>query len=226
MKSIQNPSFFDKGKILLFFNVFVIIHPRSFTHSLRFQMKVLVHSWDDLIIHLMVIAAQIRALQNQPDLIVAIARGGLVPARILSDLLGPKVASFTVSSYDGLQRKDDEHMSFELGGRLDHHRHVLLVDDVSDSGMTFARAIKYLRKHGAGKITTTAIFTKPGSVLPPDIYAVETDAWIIFPFDILENIRKLREKQREKGISDSKIHQWFIELNIPSAYLFLLLQES
>lgn len=188
-------------------------------------MNVLVHTWDDLTAHLMAMAAKIRELPEQPDIIVAIARGGLVPARILSDLLGPTVASYTVSSYEALQRNSDEHMSFELGGRLDHHKHVLLVDDVSDTGHTFTRAIKYLRKHGAGKITTAAIFTKPGSILPPDIYAAETDAWIIFPFDILENLRDLRKKRREQGIPDPETYQWFIQLDIPSAYLFLLLQE-
>lgn len=186
------------------------------------EMRVLVYSWDDLMTHLMAIAAKIRALPDQPDIIVAIARGGLVPARILSDLLGPTVASYTVSSYEALQRNSDEHMSFELGGRLDKHKHVLLVDDVSDTGNTFARAMKYLRKHGAGKITTAAMFTKPGSILPPDVYAAETDAWIVFPFDILENLHDLRKKRREKGISDWETYQWFLELNIPPAYLKLL----
>lgn len=187
-------------------------------------MNFLVHTWTDFTTDLQNIASLIRARPEQPDIIVAIARGGLVPARILSDFLGLQVASFTVSSYSGLKRNDDQHMSFELGGRLDD-RHVLLVDDVSDSGHTFARATKYLHKHGAKKITTAAIFTKPGSVHLPDVFAKETDAWVIFPFEILENIREIRTKWRNEKTTEEEIIRRFIELKIPHAYLSLLLKE-
>lgn len=187
-------------------------------------MKFLVHSWDDLTGHLLTMASQVRERSEQPDLIVAIARGGLSVAHILSDLLHLPVASFTVSSYSGLTRNDDQHMSFELGGRLDG-RHVLLVDDVSDSGHTFVRAIKYLKKHGAYKITTAAIFTKPATLHPPDVFAQQTDAWIIFPFDLLENVRDIRAKWRTEGVPEKEIDRRFVEMHIPPNYL-LLLSES
>lgn len=184
-------------------------------------MQFLVHSWSDLIVHLMAMAAEIRKRPEQPDVIVAIARGGLTVAHILSDLLSLPVASFTVSSYSGLKRNTDQHMAFELGGRLDG-KHVLLVDDVSDSGHTFVRAIKYLRKNGADNITTAAVFTKPESKHPPDVFAQQTDAWVIFPFDILENIREIREKLRADGMSEDDILQKFILHHIPANYLLLL----
>ncbi len=182
-------------------------------------MEILVHSWDQLISHLMMMAVQIRARPEQPDLIVAIARGGLVPARILSDLLGLQVASYTVSSYSGLKKNDDEHMSFGIGGRLDG-RHVLLIDDVSDTGHTFVRAIKYLNKHGAKKITTAAVFTKPGSIHPPDIFVEETSKWIIFPFDILENLGSVQTKLLAEGMSREDIMRKFVFHQIPASYLF------
>ena len=187
-------------------------------------MNFLIHSWSDLTSDLQNISMQIRARAEQPDIIVAIARGGLVPARILSDFLGLQVASFTVSSYSGLKRNDDQHMAFELGGRLDD-RHVLLVDDVSDSGHTFARAMKYLHKHGAKKITTAAIFTKPKSVHLPDVFAKETDAWVIFPFEVLEGIREVRAKWRTEKLSEEVILRRFVELKIPHEYLKLLFLE-
>lgn len=184
-------------------------------------MQFLVHSWADLTVHLMAMASEIRKRPDQPDLIVAIARGGLSIAHILSDLLNLPVASFTVSSYSELQKQGKPHMSFEIGGRLDD-RHVLLVDDVSDSGQTFVRAKKYLDKNGAKKITTAAVFTKPGTELPPDVFAAETDRWIIFPFDLLENICDVRAKWRIEGFSDAEIGTRFVEMNIPSSYLKLL----
>lgn len=184
----------------------------------------LVHSWSDLTAHMLCMAEQIQSRSEKPDLIIAIARGGLTIAHILSDLLKLPVASFTVSSYSELKRKDELKMLFELGGRLDG-RHVLLVDDVSDSGRTFTRATRYLLKNGAAKITTAAVFTKPNTEFPPDVFVEQTDKWIIFPFDLLENLRDIRKGWREEKITEEVILRRFSKMKIPRVYLKLLLFE-
>lgn len=187
-------------------------------------MRFFVHTWEDMADDLMTIALQVKELPDKPSLIIAIARGGLVPARLLSDFLSLPVASYTVSSYEDLKQKKEEKMLFDVGGRLDG-QHVLLVDDVSDTGMTFTRAKKYLTKLGAEKITTAAIFSKPASILPPDVFARETDAWIIFPFDMFENLLKIRKRWRKEGIAEDKILREFVRMDIPHAYIKQLLLE-
>jgi hypoxanthine phosphoribosyltransferase len=187
-------------------------------------MDFLFQTWEETSNDLMMMASQIKELPERPNLIIAIARGGLVPARLLSDFLSLPVASYTVSSYGDLKQKKEEQMFFGVGGRLDG-KHVLLVDDVSDTGMTFTRAKEYLIKLGAGKITTTAIFSKPCSILPPDVFARETDAWIIFPFDLFENLLKIRKRWREEGVKEALIFQRFGKMKIPHTYLKRLLLE-
>lgn len=187
-------------------------------------MNFLVHTWQEMTSDLMMMSSQIKELPERPKLIIGIARGGLVPARLLSDFLSLPVASYTVSSYEDLKQKKEEKMLFDVGGRLDG-QHVLLVDDVSDTGMTFARAKKYLTKLGAEKITTAAIFSKPSSLLPPDIYARETDAWIIFPFDMYENLVKIRKKWRDEGVSELLIIRRLNLMEIPHNYIKELLLE-
>jgi hypoxanthine phosphoribosyltransferase len=187
-------------------------------------MRFLVPTWEEVTGDLMMMASQIKELPEHPNLVIAIARGGLVPARILSDFLSLPVASYTVSSYEDLKQKKEEKMLFDVGGRLDG-QHILLVDDVSDTGMTFTRAKKYLTKLGADKITTAAIFSKPASILPPDVYARVTDSWIIFPFDMFENLLKIRKRWRGEGVAEENIIRRFEILRIPHDYLKRLLLE-
>lgn len=184
-------------------------------------MQFLLLSWDEIVSHLMNVAEQIRARSDKPDLIIGIARGGLSVAHILSDLLSLPVASFTVSSYHELKRKDTLTLTYGIGGKL-NGKHVLLVDDVSDSGRTFVRAKKYLCKNGAEKITTAAVFTKPQSAYTPDAFAAKTDHWIIFPFDLFESIRDIKTRWRKEGMDETMISQRFVEMGIPVLYLTLL----
>lgn len=186
--------------------------------------KFLVHTWKDLTEHMINLAEQIETRQEKTDLIIAIARGGLTIAHLLSDLLKLPVASFTVSSYHELKRSDELKMLFEIGGKLDG-QHVLLVDDVSDSGRTFLRATRYLSKNGAAKITTASVFIKPKTEFSPDVYVEETDKWIIFPFDLLENLRDIRKQWRSEGIAEEIILQRFARMKIPRIYLKRLFLE-
>jgi len=175
-------------------------------------------SWEELVVYLRSIANKIQTLEEKPDIIVGIARGGLSIAHILSDMLNLPVASFTVSSYKDVNERGELNFHFNLGGRLDG-KHVLVVDDVSDTGTTFIRATEYVTSLGARKVTTASVFIKPASVFAPDISACVTSAWIIFPFDRLENMRKrARAWRRKYGVSDEEISGCWEALNIPQMY--------
>ena len=126
------------------------------------------------------------------DLIVGIARGGLTIAHIASDFLKLPVASFTVSSYKDLKQQDLSDISYHVGGDL-HQKNILLMDDVSDTGKTFVRGIKYLEELGAESIITASPFIKPWTKHLPDYYVQEVDEWIVFPYDIRETIEALQK---------------------------------
>jgi hypothetical protein len=124
------------------------------------------------------------------------------------------LASFTISSYKDLEKQEVLEISYEVGGSLAGKR-VLLVDDVSDSGRTFERGIIHLQKLGATSIKTAAVFVKPTTKHLPDYSLLQTDKWIIFPFDKRETVLSLMKDYKKKGFTIEQIKHNLRELKIP-----------
>ncbi|HSP75451.1 MAG TPA: phosphoribosyltransferase [Cryobacterium sp.] len=120
----------------------------------------------------------------RPDVVIAIARGGLLLAGAMSYALGTKnCGSINVQFYTGVDERLPEPVL--SGPMLDAPSltglRVLLVDDVSDSGHTLAMVVALLRET-ACEVRTATLYTKPRTVLVPDFTWCETDRWIVFPW--------------------------------------------
>ncbi|MCX6768843.1 MAG: phosphoribosyltransferase, partial [Candidatus Micrarchaeota archaeon] len=108
-------------------------------------MKLLSISWADNAKLCEGLAASISSSGFRPDMIVGISRGGLVPARILSDILGVReLFTIRVSFYTGVGKTATAPKIVQpLVGRLEGKK-VLLVDDVSDTGKSLMVAKEHL----------------------------------------------------------------------------------
>ena len=120
----------------------------------------------------------------RPDAIVAIARGGLPLAGALGYALDVKMlGSLNVEFYTGVESRLDEPVL--LPPALDQAalvgKHVLLVDDVADSGRTLALVLQLLQA-GGGEVRTVCLYSKPGTVHEPDYVWRRTARWIMFPW--------------------------------------------
>jgi len=128
----------------------------------------------------------------RPDLIVAIARGGYMPARILSDFLGqPDMDSFRIEHHRNAQKQAAALVRYPLAADIAGRR-VLLVDDVSDSGETFAAALDHLHTRGApAQLKTAVLHHKVVSRYAPDYYACKVIKWrwIVYPRAVAEDLR-------------------------------------
>jgi uncharacterized protein len=155
---------------------------------------------------------------NNFDVIVAVARGGLTISHILSDTLGLPITSFTVSSYRDLKQQENLKVTFKIGNKLENKK-ILLVDDISDTGTTFIRGINYLHELGATEIKTAALFTKPWTKFVPDYYVEEVDKWIIFPYEGKETVQSLAKKLIKDGKSRTEIKTFLTKLNIHPKYI-------
>jgi uncharacterized protein len=119
-----------------------------------------------------------------PEIVIAIARGGLLLAGAIAYALDVKsCGALNVEFYSGIgQRLPDP---IVLPPRLDEPslagKRVLLVDDVSDSGRTLAMVVGMLKAAGAD-LRTVVLYTKPGTVYEPDFTWRRTDRWILFPW--------------------------------------------
>jgi uncharacterized protein len=119
-----------------------------------------------------------------PDVVVAIARGGLLPAGAIAYALGVKnCGALNVEFYTGIGTVLDapEVLPPALDIAYLAGRRVLLVDDVADSGRTLAMAVEMLTQRGAD-VRSVTVYTKPGSIATPDYSWRETALWIDFPW--------------------------------------------
>ncbi|WP_137845258.1 phosphoribosyltransferase [Microbacterium sp. 2FI] len=119
-----------------------------------------------------------------PEVVVAIARGGLLPAGALAYALGIKnCGAINVEFYTGIGTVLDapEVLPPALDMSYLDGRRVLLVDDVADSGRTLALAVRLLQERGA-EVRSATIYTKPSTIIQPDYAWKDTGLWIDFPW--------------------------------------------
>jgi hypoxanthine phosphoribosyltransferase len=123
----------------------------------------------------------------EPDMVIAIARGGLLLAGAVSYALGIKACgALNVEFYTGVDERLPEPVVLPPmldSSALDAKR-VLLVDDVSDSGRTLAMVVDLIAASGA-EVRTVCLYSKPRTVLEPDFVWRRTDRWITFPWSAL-----------------------------------------
>jgi hypoxanthine phosphoribosyltransferase len=141
-------------------------------------------SWDELDRLVAGLAERLRG--EQFDLMLAITRGGLVPAGMLAYRLRIRnILVAAVEFYDdqGQPGPKPSFLQFPADPQLRGQR-ILVVDEVWDSGTTIHAVTERVRL--AGGIPTTAVLhwkpvrsTVPGE---PDVHAVTTDAWVVYPF--------------------------------------------
>ena len=145
---------------------------------------------------------------------VAISRGGLVIARIFSDLLSIPISHITIEAYKNL-KQEKKPIITELPSRLFHNETILIVDEISDSGKTFKRALSYFHKFSKIKIYTLAPYIKPKTKHIPNYYKEKVNGWIIFPYEIKETASAFLKifKNRNntiKKLLDIGFHKWEI----------------
>lgn len=140
--------------------------------------KKLYINWDEFHNHAKELCEKIKQ-SGEYDKIVAISRGGLIPAGILAYELNIRNSqAINISSYDeDKQRKDEDIEIFGNVGEVNEK--TLIVDDLSDTGKTF----RILRKiYPQAKYVAVYAKEKGRSVV--DIYACPMpDEWIVFPWD-------------------------------------------
>jgi hypoxanthine phosphoribosyltransferase len=135
-----------------------------------------------------------------PDIIIGIARGGWIPARLLSDLLEVNnLESIRIEFYLNIEKTRKNPVLTQKIQTKISNKTILLVDDVADSGKSLNLAKNYLltEKNKEHKIAT--IYKKPQSKIEPDYYEKITKNWIIFPWETKETAKKIYRKAKKEG---------------------------
>ena len=101
------------------------------------------------------LATLIRESGYRPDIVIAIGRGGYVPARLVCDYMDiMALTSIKIEHYmSGPDKQQKAMIRYPLHTAIKHQR-VLLVDDVNDSGDTLQIATKHLQTFQPGEVRT------------------------------------------------------------------------
>ncbi len=172
-------------------------------------------SWSNIEKDCKKIAREIRKKKVAFDLIVGLARGGLVPARLLCDYLGSdELYVVRVKFYRGVGETMEKPLVLHATQFDVAEKDVLLVDDIADTGKSLQAAVQHLRARDAGKIFVATLVKKPHSIFTPDLYVRETSAWVIFPWEVYETARSVaasksaKEAARERKRAKIKSSEW------------------
>ena len=136
----------------------------------------------------------------KPTVLVGIMRGAAPILDILSRILKLPIAYIVIQSYSGNKMEDRQgQLMFareisSLAENKDFDR-VLLVDDLSDTGLTLNKSIEWLKKYEPTKnyineVKTACLWKKKSSTFEPDFCPVklDSDPWIVQPTEHYEEL--------------------------------------
>ena len=150
------------------------------------------------------------SLSFKPDTIVGISRGGLVPGRILSDMMWIKDLQSVKTEHWGLTATVDGKASIKNRSVLFlEKKRVLLVDDITDTGESMTLAKEYISEFSPMEVGTAALLHINRSRFVPDFYAEEIDnsnwTWFIFPWNIHEDLDNLSGRTMVSPMTTSEL---------------------
>ena len=148
------------------------------------------------------VADEVRASDYEPDVIVALARGGWFAGRCLCDFLGlDDLASLKVEHYVGTAEKTGEPVvRYPMPEGSVAGKQVLVVDDIADTGGSIRRAEEYVVEREPAEVRTATLQLLGTSSFEPDYVGerLEQWAWIVYPWNFIEDMIDLTEGVVEK----------------------------
>ena len=141
-------------------------------------------TWADYGVGVRELARQIADDNFRPDIILGIARGGLIPTGSLGYALSIKNCYImNVEYYTDVEERLD--VPVILPPYLElvdlEHADVLVVDDVADTGHTLAKVYEFVGP-SVRSVRAAVLYEKPRSVITCEYVWRRTDRWINFPW--------------------------------------------
>lgn len=156
-------------------------------------------SWEDVEHATLKIVHAMKKDHYQPDIIISLARSGLIPAAMISYTLGNKQLYFIKAELTKTQRagKDQDFLprpvlTQRIKRSLKGHR-LLVVDEMTVSGATLELVSGYLKTKKPLSVKYAVLFKQPWSHFKPDYYGKVLTDWPLYPWkDLRNNIRDPR----------------------------------
>lgn len=138
-------------------------------------------NWEEVMDILKTIALEARR-DFDPDMVLGVARGGLIPATILACILQVDLYPVALTrKFRGQVVRDRPVFLIPVPETVEGRR-VLIADEMVLSGETLLMAAQETKKKGARKVRTAALWATLDG-WKPDWWGMETAGWIMFPWD-------------------------------------------
>lgn len=160
-------------------------------------MKKIYHTWQDVENQVQEILRQLHLSNWEPDYVVGLTRGGLVPANLISQYLEVPMETLKVSLRDDNSLPES---NLWMAEDAYYGKKILIVDDINDSGAT----LKWIQENWeefhpskpepwstiwnstvrfAVLVNNEASEYKRIDYSSVDINKAEEDSWIVFPWE-------------------------------------------
>jgi hypoxanthine phosphoribosyltransferase len=181
------------------------------------KVPVKIVSWDEIVEWSKGLAQKISESGYKPDAIVAVARGGYVPARLLCDFLDINDLLSVQSQHWVEAARAAEKAILKYPYTVDMSgKKLLLVDDIVDTGDTLLLAKDFIVKNWRPDDVKIAVlqWISPVAKFKPDYYHIEVKDWTWFqyPWTRLEDLQQfiariLKEDERLKNKEKIQLEQ-------------------
>lgn len=132
-------------------------------------------------------------LPNHYDTIIGIANGGMIPATLIAKRLKvDRLLSANIKSYQNDKPRNNVHteedvvkvISFPSKNDLKDSKSVLIVDDLSDTGLTLIKVEEIIKDYKCN-FSFATLYYKPKTKFKPyyTMSEIENNAWIVFPWE-------------------------------------------
>jgi uncharacterized protein len=149
------------------------------------------------------ISTEIKHSGYEPDIIIALARGGWFAGRVLCDFLGlDDLSSLKVEHYIGATAIDsgEPYIKYPLSDNVIEGKKVLIVDDIVDTGKSMLSAKAYVEGRNPIEVRTASLQYLGSSKIDPDYVGerLEDWAWIVYPWNFMEDMISILAKCMRK----------------------------
>ncbi|NEU57664.1 phosphoribosyltransferase [Halorussus sp. MSC15.2] len=153
------------------------------------------------------VSDQVKRDSFEPDVVVALARGGWFAGRCICDFLGmDDLTSLKMEHYVGTAEKAGEpEVRYPMPEGSVAGKDVLIIDDIADTGGSIERAEEYVSERDAGEIRTATLQLLQTSEFEPDYIGERLDewAWIVYPWNFIEDMIDITSGVMDKADGDA-----------------------
>jgi hypoxanthine phosphoribosyltransferase len=189
------------------------------------KFKCVITNWDYIYDLCRNVADQIKDSGYQPDMIIALARGGWFGGRVLCDFLGlDDLTSLKIEHYIGTALAGNEPMiRYPLADDCVKGKNVLIVDDIADTGKSLLHSREYVMQQNPKEVRTATLQYLECSAFDPDYCGerLEEWAWVVFPWNFMEDMidiisRLMSKESRQSWDIPSIRHGLYVHHSLDS----------